>query len=133
MRPRLLYNGASLGRTQLCRCFARLSMHQNAAEKTASPPAQHSAKKRPPKPLSSCVQGTTLRGLNVLKSGQDPIALADEEYPTWLWQILEAEQTTPSADAEGGARDDEALHRRMQRRKSRSAIKTKNFLKSVVK
>jgi large subunit ribosomal protein L54 len=37
--------------------------------------------------LSSCAKGTLLPGINVKKDMQDPIALADTEYPAWLWQL----------------------------------------------
>uniref|UniRef100_A0A8H7TNV7 Large ribosomal subunit protein mL54 n=1 Tax=Bionectria ochroleuca TaxID=29856 RepID=A0A8H7TNV7_BIOOC len=40
-------------------------------------------------PKSSCPEGTVLTGLNFLKSGQDPVALKDEEYPAWLWDCLD--------------------------------------------
>ena len=30
-----------------------------------------------------------LKGLNFLKSAQDPVALEDEAYPEWLWSALE--------------------------------------------
>ena len=31
-----------------------------------------------------------LKGLNFYKDKQDPVAMADEEYPAWLWGVLEA-------------------------------------------
>jgi large subunit ribosomal protein L54 len=40
-------------------------------------------------PKSSCPEGTVLTGLNFLKSGQDPVALKDEDYPAWLWDCLD--------------------------------------------
>lgn len=30
-----------------------------------------------------------LKGLNFYKDKQDPVALADEEYPAWLWRVLD--------------------------------------------
>ncbi|TXT07238.1 hypothetical protein VHUM_03408 [Vanrija humicola] len=33
-------------------------------------------------------------GLNVFKDGADPVALADEEYPAWLWTLLEEPKGT---------------------------------------
>jgi len=33
--------------------------------------------------------GTVLKGLNFYKDKQDPVALADEEYPAWLWRVLD--------------------------------------------
>jgi hypothetical protein len=33
--------------------------------------------------------GTVLKGLNFYKDKQDPVAMADEEYPVWLWSVLD--------------------------------------------
>ena len=30
-----------------------------------------------------------MKGLNFMKNKQDPVALEDEEYPGWLWGVLE--------------------------------------------
>ena len=30
-----------------------------------------------------------MAGLNYIKGGNDPVALADEEYPDWLWTCLD--------------------------------------------
>jgi large subunit ribosomal protein L54 len=38
---------------------------------------------------SSCPQGTVLTGLNISKTGTDPVAMADDAYPTWLWDFAE--------------------------------------------
>lgn len=49
---------------------------------------------------SSCVAGTVLKGLNYIKGQQDPVALEDSEYPSWLWTVLsEAEDKSGSASA----------------------------------
>jgi hypothetical protein len=37
---------------------------------------------------SSIPAGQPLKGLNFLKNGGDPVALADDEYPAWLWTLL---------------------------------------------
>ena len=37
---------------------------------------------------SSVAAGTVLKGLNFMKNQQDPIAMEDSEYPSWLWQVL---------------------------------------------
>lgn len=53
---------------------------------------------------SSVPAGTVLKGLNFLKGKQDPVALEDSEYPSWLWDILaeaEAKDAAGSAAAEG--------------------------------
>lgn len=39
--------------------------------------------------LSTCSEGTLLAGLNYLKNKQDPVALADDAYPEWLWSCLD--------------------------------------------
>lgn len=36
---------------------------------------------------SSCPAGTVMKGLNIMKDGTDPIAMNDEEYPSWLWEL----------------------------------------------
>ncbi len=33
--------------------------------------------------------GTTVRGINVLKAGEDPPILPDEQYPAWLWGLTD--------------------------------------------
>ncbi|KAK2065091.1 hypothetical protein LY76DRAFT_631442 [Colletotrichum caudatum] len=45
-----------------------------------------------PKPISSCPAGTVLNGLNYFKARTDPVALPDEEYPEWLWTVLESKK-----------------------------------------
>ncbi|KAJ3304238.1 39S ribosomal protein L37, mitochondrial [Kappamyces sp. JEL0829] len=39
--------------------------------------------------VSSCLKGTTLKGINILKDGKDPVAMEDTQYPPWLWTMLE--------------------------------------------
>ncbi|KAI1504468.1 mitochondrial ribosomal protein L37-domain-containing protein [Biscogniauxia marginata] len=49
-------------------------------------------------PLSSCPEGTVLNGLNYFKNRTDPVALADDAYPEWLWGCLDV--TKKKADEE---------------------------------
>ncbi|EGX51908.1 hypothetical protein TWF173_010140 [Orbilia oligospora] len=42
-----------------------------------------------PKVVSITPAGTIMKGINFNKKLKDPIALPDEEYPAWLWTILE--------------------------------------------
>lgn len=37
---------------------------------------------------SSVPAGTPLKGLNFVKGKNDPLAMEDDEYPPWLWDIL---------------------------------------------
>ncbi|KAL2154225.1 hypothetical protein VTH82DRAFT_2901 [Thermothelomyces myriococcoides] len=55
-----------------------------------------------PAPISSCPEGTVLHGLNYFKGKNDPVAMADDAYPAWLWKCLEVQKktdATESADA----------------------------------
>lgn len=65
----------------------------------AKPEAPKSSKaSTAPAVVSSVPAGTVLKGLNFLKDKSDPVAMADEEYPAWLWKVLEGK----GADAAGG-------------------------------
>ncbi len=43
-------------------------------------------------PTSAAPKGTVLKGLNVLQGASDPIALADQDYPPWLWKLLDTKK-----------------------------------------
>ncbi|KAI0039243.1 hypothetical protein FA95DRAFT_1473425, partial [Auriscalpium vulgare] len=43
-------------------------------------------------PCSSCPPNTVLIGANYLKSQPAVLVLPDEEYPTWLWTILQPQE-----------------------------------------
>jgi large subunit ribosomal protein L54 len=59
---------------------------------TGGPVDAASILKPPAAPKSSCLPGTPLEGLNYYKDRQDPVALPDEEYPDWLWTVLDREE-----------------------------------------
>lgn len=67
------------------------------AEAPALAPSASSA----PKVVSSVPAGTVLKGLNFLKDKSDPIALADDEYPAWLWRVLDKKAGDASAGGAG--------------------------------
>ena len=69
-------------------------------------------------PKSSCPADTVLVGLNYLK-GQPPVlAKPDEEYPEWLWTILEPK-----------VHDDPRKAQRAKRRiETKQRIKDENFM-----
>ncbi|KAI1083336.1 mitochondrial ribosomal protein L37-domain-containing protein [Whalleya microplaca] len=52
--------------------------------------------------LSSCPEGTILAGLNYFKNRTDPVALADEAYPAWLWTCLSVTKKSEAEDEEAG-------------------------------
>ncbi|KAF8630452.1 hypothetical protein AX17_005429 [Amanita inopinata Kibby_2008] len=72
-------------------------------------------------PQSSCPADTILPGINYLK-GQPPVlALADDQYPDWLWTVLE-----PKVWPEDGPGGKAERARRRQENKQR--IKERNFM-----
>ena len=63
---------------------------------------------RPIKKIRSLIpEGAPLRGLNFLKNQGDPVAMADDCYPDWLWACLDAEagtkRTGPGGTTAGGS------------------------------
>lgn len=50
--------------------------------------------------LSSCLPGTRLNGLSYVKGREDPVALADDAYPAWLWSCLDV-QKKATDDSDG--------------------------------
>lgn len=72
---------------------------------------------------SSCPANTVLPGLNYLK-GQPPVmALPDEEYPSWLWTLLQ-----PKIDTDGGPGS--IAEKRRMRAERKANIKYANFMKT---
>jgi large subunit ribosomal protein L54 len=50
-----------------------------------------------PRISSSVHANTPLRGLNILKEGKDPVALPDDQYPSWLWSLLDGSTSSSTA------------------------------------
>lgn len=63
---------------------------------------------------SICPAGTVLTGLSYSKTGQDPVAKKDEEYPEWLWSCLDV--LKKSADAGEDDMGDEFSKSKKQRK-----------------
>ncbi|KAF2118466.1 mitochondrial ribosomal protein L37-domain-containing protein [Lophiotrema nucula] len=84
---------------------SRPAATSTSAAQPFSEPLTPSAKPEKPKqtPIvkSSVPAGTPLKGLNFLKNKEDPIAMADDEYPSWLWDILKSQEKKGEAAAEG--------------------------------
>jgi len=74
-------------------------------------------------PASSCSPDTVINGVNYLKGQPPVVALPDEEYPEWLWSVLEP-RVWPE-DGPGG-RAERAARRAENKRKIRDA----NFMKT---
>ncbi|OAV93424.1 hypothetical protein PTTG_27343 [Puccinia triticina 1-1 BBBD Race 1] len=75
-------------------------------------------------PVSTIPAGSPIKGLAYIKGESDPIAKADEEYPSWLWTLLEPNM--------GAGNTDTPLRaiRRELNRENRNNIRKSNFLKS---
>ncbi|CCH42058.1 54S ribosomal protein L37, mitochondrial [Wickerhamomyces ciferrii] len=71
---------------------------------------------------SSCEAGTVLN-LKVKKSGAEPVALEDHEYPEWLWEILD-----PKKQLENLKANPEKYAKKMMRQSNRQKIKHSNFM-----
>lgn len=68
-------------------------------------------------PATSAAVGpstTHCTGANYFKEGEDPLLKADEEYPEWLWGLLDAKEGEQAEKAE-------------QRKENKRKIKEKNF------
>ncbi|KAI8359255.1 mitochondrial ribosomal protein L37-domain-containing protein [Mortierella sp. GBAus27b] len=70
---------------------------------------------------SSAPEGTVLKGINYMKEGKDPVALADDAYPTWLWEIIDPEVRA--------ARAADAMEKKHHKETRRQKIKGDNFIR----
>lgn len=74
-------------------------------------------------PKSSCVAGTVLN-LKIRKSGDEPVALEDSEYPAWLWDVLDKEKTDLQLKEENVMQ----WRKKQLSKKNSAKIKNNNFL-----
>ncbi|KAF9787811.1 mitochondrial ribosomal protein L37-domain-containing protein [Thelephora terrestris] len=72
---------------------------------------------------SSCLPSTVLTGLNYLKGQPPVVALPDEDYPPWLWKLLEPKYLVD--DGPGGKAEKVRL-----RKENRQRIRDQNLLKT---
>ncbi|KAI1316391.1 39S ribosomal protein L37, mitochondrial [Mortierella claussenii] len=70
---------------------------------------------------SSAPEGTVLKGINYMKDGKDPLALADDAYPAWLWDTID-----PAVRA---ARIADPLDKKHHKEARRQKIKGDNFIR----
>lgn len=64
-------------------------------------------------------------GLNYLKDQPAVVALADAEYPEWLWKVLDPKEFSAEEQGPGGAAE-----RYQLRRENKEKIKAQNFMKT---
>ncbi|CAO1627938.1 unnamed protein product [Sympodiomycopsis kandeliae] len=89
---------------------------------------------------SSCPAGTPLNGLAILKEGPDVIALPDNEYPSWLWDLavepsmkttyasLDASEVVDTSSSTGGG----AVTKGQQRAKEKREAKQKRAAQAAL-
>lgn len=70
--------------------------------------------------------GVHLKRLNIKKNGEDPVALPDEEYPEWLWKVLDKE-----AQEQKLRENPDLAARKLRRKNNKAKIKENNFLASM--
>lgn len=102
-------------------CLRSYSTQAPVAGSAASP-----AQPKKPKIVSMTPAGTKLKGLNIKKNGEDPIALPEEEYPAWLWEILDKE-----AQERKLRENPDLAARKLRRQENKRRIKENNFLSSM--
>ncbi|KAK6501750.1 hypothetical protein TWF481_009577 [Arthrobotrys musiformis] len=82
-------------------------------EKTSDAPATTEK----PKVVSMTPAGTVMKGINFNKKLKDPIALPDEEYPAWLWTVLEDRRPVLSAAPQLSSEDAADLYSKSKGRR----------------
>lgn len=73
-------------------------------------------------PVSSCKAGTPLN-LKIKKSGPEPVALEDSEYPEWLWKVFDKEYQAAKL-----AEDPIKQAKKEMRLRNKKKIKMNNFV-----
>jgi large subunit ribosomal protein L54 len=82
--------------------FSTTAVHLNAPP--AAPPTSTTDPFGAAPTPSPKAATTPLTGLNFLKNQEDPVALADSEYPSWLWTVLNTKKAGGGKD--GGEEGD---------------------------
>lgn len=72
---------------------------------------------------SSCIENTVLQGLAYLKGQPPVIARADDDYPSWLWTLLQ-----PKVFADDGPGSKAEKYK--LRKDNRQRIRDQNFMKT---
>jgi large subunit ribosomal protein L54 len=72
-----------------------------------------------------------MTGLNHTKAGSDPIALEENEYPSWLWTLVDgAAGVKGGKKSKGNVEATPAEITREMRKQGKIAIKARNDLKN---
>ncbi|WVF69773.1 hypothetical protein IAT40_004552 [Kwoniella sp. CBS 6097] len=118
--------------------IAVAAFSSSSSSSAASSSSAPQAKEKATRPPSICPAGTTMTGLSILKDKPDPVALADEEYPSWLWTILDdtskahkAAENEVELRQEGQAGFDPIKEKRKLKNLNKEKIKGSNYLKST--
>jgi large subunit ribosomal protein L54 len=75
---------------------------------------------------SSCKEGTKI-DLNIYKNGKPIVALKDEEYPEWLWGLLDKDLQLEQLKNEDPFR----YNRKIIKKQNIARIKMKNFMQNM--
>jgi len=124
----LMFLILSLPRTTFRRGFSLIYARGYAATSSSKlspnqPSKVASSTVEPTKTVSSCPAGTVLTGLNYLKGEPPILALPDEEYPSWLWDLTKPKVLED--DGPGGTAE-----KRRLRKEHRQQLKDKNMFKT---
>ncbi|CAG8975531.1 hypothetical protein HYALB_00012246 [Hymenoscyphus albidus] len=67
-------------------------------------------------PISSAPAGRVLKGINYIQGRDDPVALKEEEYPEWLWRILDAKKDVGGEGEEEVGGDEFSKSKKLRRK-----------------
>ncbi len=105
------------------RCFWSQNISRSAvATETATSTPTPSTSTHSKNIVSSCTEGTALN-IDVFKGKKPLLALADDAYPEWLWELLDPVKQKERLDA-----DPERRRRKEQSSVNRSRIRMANSL-----
>ncbi|WWC59499.1 mitochondrial 54S ribosomal protein mL54 [Kwoniella dejecticola CBS 10117] len=114
--------------------FSSSSSSSAASSSTSSSPKP----KKSSKVASAAPAGTKLTGLSILKDKPDPVALEDDQYPAWLWTLLDdtskahkVAENQVELHGEGEKGFDPIKEKRKLKNLNREKIKASNYLKST--
>ncbi|KAA1101903.1 hypothetical protein PGT21_032676 [Puccinia graminis f. sp. tritici] len=113
---------SSLIRTGLLRLSSHSESNQICSRAASILRVRHLASQpTQEKKTSQAKTGSPIKGLAYIKGESDPIAKADDEYPSWLWTLLEPNMGVGHADTPLRA------IRRELNRKNRNNIRSRTF------